>query len=75
MIETQEAAMEGAHVAVPEGLVPAMTVATVLAEVYCSPSSPGRVHLVILIVTVPSSCGKKQAQSRSRSCPRSGHSF
>ena len=35
MIEAQEAALEGAHVAVPEGLVPAMT--TVMAEVYRKP--------------------------------------
>ena len=37
MTETQEAATEGAHVAVPEGLVPAMITVTVLADVYCIP--------------------------------------
>lgn len=37
MIEAQEAATKGAHVAVPEGLVPAMIMTMVMAEVYCSP--------------------------------------
>lgn len=37
MTETQEAATEGAHVAVPEGLVPAMVTVTGSADVYCMP--------------------------------------
>lgn len=37
MIKAQEAATEGTHVAVPEGLVPAMTTVTVMAEFYCNP--------------------------------------
>lgn len=41
MIEAQEAATEGAHVAVPEGLVPAMIMVTVMAEVYHNPSCRG----------------------------------
>lgn len=41
MIEAQEAATEGAHVAVPEGLVPAMIMVTVTAEVYHNPSCRG----------------------------------
>lgn len=34
MIEAQEAATEGAHVAVPEGLVPVMITVTVTAAFY-----------------------------------------
>lgn len=37
MIEAQEAATQGTHVAVPEGLVPAMTTGTVMAEFSCNP--------------------------------------
>lgn len=37
MIEAQEAATKGAHVAVPEGLVPATIMMMVMAEVHCSP--------------------------------------
>lgn len=37
VIEAQEAATKGAHVAVPEGLVPAMITMMVMAAVYCSP--------------------------------------
>lgn len=40
MIEAQEAATEGTHVAVPEGLVPAMTTGTVTAELSYNP--PGQ---------------------------------
>lgn len=41
MIEAQEAATEGAHVAVPEALVPAMIMVTVMAEVYHNPPRHG----------------------------------
>lgn len=40
MIEAQKAATEGAHVAVPEGLVPAMKKVTVIADVHSLPGLP-----------------------------------
>lgn len=38
MIEAQEATTEGAHVAVPEGLVPATKMITVIADVHSPPA-------------------------------------
>lgn len=40
MIEAQKAATEGAHVAVPEGLVPAMKMSMVIADAYSLPRPP-----------------------------------
>lgn len=42
MIEAQKAATEGAHVAVPEGLVPAMKTSTVTADAHSPPCPPHR---------------------------------
>lgn len=41
MIEAQKAATEGAHVAVPEGLVPAMIMVTVVAKACRNPPHHG----------------------------------
>lgn len=37
MIEAQKAATEGAHVAIPEGLVPAMQMTSVVTQVHAAP--------------------------------------